>query len=106
MAVEVRLARTKWERVFNSSVDGTGWGAGLMGGTNNGALQTTLNEGGTLSAGDTTITLTSTTGIVANDVVLIGGTELVLVGGISSNNLTDALEDIKGRQLPHMQMVL
>ena len=58
-----------------------------MGGTNNGALQTTLNEGGTLSAGDTT-TVTSTTGIVANDVVLIGGTELVLVGGISSNNLT------------------
>ena len=73
---------------LNSSVDGTGWGAGLFAGTNNGALQTTLNEGGTLTAGDTTITLTSATGIVASDVVLIGGTELVLVGGISSNNLT------------------
>jgi len=73
---------------LNSSVDGTGWGAGLFGGTNNGALQTTLNEGGTLSDSDTTITVTSATGIVASDVVLIGGTELVLVGGISSNNLT------------------
>ena len=81
---------------LNSSVDGTGWGAGLMGGTNNGALQTTLNEGGTLSAGDTTITLTSTTGIVANDVVLIGGTELVLVGGISSNNLTGCTRGHQG----------
>jgi hypothetical protein len=73
---------------LNSSVDGTGWGAGLFGGTNNGALQTTLNEGGTLSDSDTTITVTSVTGIVASDVVLIGGTELVLVGGISSSNLT------------------
>ena len=73
---------------LNSAVEGTGWGAGLWGGTNNGALQTTLNEGGTLSDSDTTITLTSTTGIVATDVVLIGGTELVLVGGISSNDLT------------------
>ena len=81
---------------LNSSVDGTGWGAGLMGGTNNGALQTTLNEGGTLSAGDTTITLTSTTGIVASDVVLIGGTELVLVGGISSNNLTSCTRGHQG----------
>ena len=73
---------------LNSSVDGTGWGAGLFGGTNNGALQTTLNEGGTLSDSDATITLTSVTGIVATDIVLIGGTELVLVGGISSSNLT------------------
>ena len=81
---------------LNSSVDGTGWGAGLFGGTNNGALQTTLNEGGTLSAGDTTITLTSTTGIVASDVVLIGGTELVLVGGISSNNLTSCTRGHQG----------
>jgi hypothetical protein len=73
---------------LNSSVAGTGWGAGLWGGTNNGALQTTLNEGGTLGAGDTTITVTSSTGIVASDVILIGGTELVLVGGVSSNDLT------------------
>jgi|DEB0MinimDraft_10_1074344.scaffolds.fasta_scaffold00010_19 hypothetical protein len=73
---------------LNSSVAGTGWGAGLFGGTNNGALQTTLNEGGTLSDSDTTITVTSATGIAASDVILIGGTELVLVGGVSSNDLT------------------
>ena len=69
---------------LNSSVDGTGWGAGLWGGTNNGALQTTLNEGGTLSDSDTSITLTSVTGIAPNDVVLIGGTELVSVSVINT----------------------
>lgn len=81
---------------LNSALNGTGFGAGLMGGTNNGALQTTLNEGGTLSAGDTTITLTSTTGIVANDIILIGGTELVLVGGVSSNDLTGCTRGHQG----------
>ena len=29
---------------LNSSVDGAGWGAGLWGGTNNGAFQTTIAE--------------------------------------------------------------
>jgi len=72
---------------LNTTVGGTGWGAGLYGGLTTGALQTTLNEGGTLTAGDATITLTSTTGIVASDVVLIGN-ELILVGGVSSNDLT------------------
>lgn len=81
---------------LNESVSGTGWGAGLFGGTNNGALQTTLNEGGTLSAVDTTITVTSSTGIVASDVILIGGTELVLVGGVSSNDLTGCTRGYNG----------
>jgi hypothetical protein len=81
---------------LNESVSGTGWGAGLFGGTNNGALQTTLNEGGTLSAVDTTITVTSSTGIVANDVILIGGIELVLVGGVSSNDLTGCTRGYSG----------
>jgi len=72
---------------LNTTVGGTGWGAGLYGGVTTGALQTTLNEGGTLTAGDATITLTSTTGIVASDVILIGN-ELILVGGVSSNDLT------------------
>lgn len=81
---------------LNSSVAGTGWGAGLWGGTNNGALQTTLNEGGTLSDSDTTITVTSATGIAATDVVLIGGTELVLVGGVSSNDLTGCTRGYNG----------
>jgi len=81
---------------LNESVSGIGWGAGLFGGTNNGALQTTLNEGGTLSDSDTTITVTSATGIVASDVILIGGTELVLVGGVSSNDLTGCTRGYNG----------
>ena len=80
---------------LNTSVGGTGWGAGLYYGVTNGALQTTLNEGGTLSAADTTITVTSTTGIVASDVVLIGN-ELILVGGISSNDLTSCTRGHSG----------
>jgi len=80
---------------LDTSVGGTGWGAGLYYGVTNGALQTTLNEGGTLSAGDTTITVTSTTGIVASDVVLIGD-ELILVGGISSNDLTSCTRGHSG----------
>ena len=80
---------------LDTAVGGTGWGAGLYYGVTNGALQTTLNEGGTLSAGDTTITVTSTTGIVASDVVLIGD-ELILVGGISSNDLTSCTRGHSG----------
>ena len=72
---------------LNTTVGGTGWGAGLYGGRTSAPLQTTVNEGGTLSAGDTTITVTSTTGIVATDIVMIDN-ELILVGGISSNDLT------------------
>ena len=80
---------------LDTSVGGTGWGAGLYYGVTNGALQTTVNEGGTLTAGDTTITITSTTGIVASDVVLIGN-ELILVGGISSNDLTSCTRGHSG----------
>jgi hypothetical protein len=80
---------------LNTTVGGTGWGAGLYYGVTNGALQTTVNEGGTLTAGDTTITVTSTTGIVASDVVLIGN-ELVLVGGVSSNDLTSCTRGHSG----------
>ena len=80
---------------LNTTVGGTGWGAGLYYGVTNGALQTTVNEGGTLSAADTTITVTSTTGIVASDVVLIGN-ELILVGGISSNDLTSCTRGHSG----------
>jgi len=80
---------------LNSSVFGTGWGAGAWGGTTAGALTTTLNEGGTLSNSDATITVTSSTGIVATDIIMIG-TELILVGGISSNNLTGCTRGHKG----------
>lgn len=80
---------------LNTTVGGTGWGAGLWSGVTTSALQTTLNEGATLSASDTTITVTSTTGIVATDVVLIG-TELILVGGISGNDLTSCTRGHSG----------
>jgi len=72
---------------LNTTVGGTGWGAGLYGGRTSAPLQTTVNEGGTLSNSDTTITVTSTTGIVATDIVMIDN-ELILVGGISGNDLT------------------
>ena len=80
---------------LNTTVGGTGWGAGLYYGVTTGALQTTLNEGATLTAIDTTITVTSTTGIVASDVVLIG-TELILVGGVSGNDLTSCTRGHSG----------
>ena len=80
---------------LNTTVGGTGWGAGLWSGVTNTALQTTLNEGGTLTASDTTITLTSTSGIVAGDVVFIG-IELILVGGISGNDLTSCTRGHSG----------
>ena len=71
---------------LDTTVGGTGWGAGQYYGVTSSALQTTLNEGGTLSSSDTTITLTDTTGIVANDVILIDN-ELILVGGVSSTGV-------------------
>ena len=83
---------------LDTAVGGTGWGAGLYYGVTNGAAQTTLNEGGTLTAGDTTITLTTTNPghqIIAGDVVLIG-TELILVGGVSSNDLTSCTRGHSG----------
>ncbi len=81
---------------LDTSVGGTGWGAGLYGGlTNTGALQTTLNEGGTLSSVDTTVTVTSATGIAINDIILVGdptavpvNLEFMFVTGISTNDLT------------------
>jgi len=80
---------------LNTTVGGTGWGAGLWSGVTTGALQTTLNEGATLTAIDTTITVTSATGIIAGDVVLINN-ELVLVGGVSSNDLTSCTRGYSG----------
>ena len=83
---------------LDTAVGGTGWGAGLYYGVTNGAAQTTLNEGGTLTAGDTTITLATTNPghqIIAGDVVLIG-TELILVGGVSSNDLTSCTRGHSG----------
>lgn len=73
---------------LDSQIGGTGWGAGLYGGlTNTGATQTTVNEGATFSSSDTTLTVTSATGIVANDFILVGN-EIMKVTAVSSNDLT------------------
>ena len=72
---------------INTVVPGTGWGAGKWGGTNTFALSTTINEGAEFSDSDTTLTVTSATGIVASDVILIDN-ELLTVTNVSSDNLT------------------
>ena len=71
----------------DTGIGGTGWGAGLWGGETTGALETTINEGGTFSAVDTTLTVTSGTGIVATDVIRVDN-ELMLVTNVSTNDLT------------------
>ena len=69
------------------TVGGTGWGAGQWSGTTSGALATTINEGGTFSNSDTTLTVTSATEIVATDLILIEE-ELLTVTNVSTNDLT------------------
>ena len=72
---------------LDTSVGGTGWGAGLYGGVTAGALETTINEGGTFSDSDTTLTVTSGTGIAADDLILIDN-EILKVTNVSTNDLT------------------
>ena len=72
---------------LDSTVGGTGWGAGLYGGVAAGALETTINEGGTFSDSDTTLTVTSGTGIAADDFILIDN-EILKVTNVSTNDLT------------------
>tara|TARA_R100000329_G_scaffold80454_1_gene68801 strand:- start:951 stop:3089 length:2139 start_codon:yes stop_codon:yes gene_type:complete len=72
---------------LDSTVGGTGWGAGLYGGVAAGALETTINEGGTFSDSDTTLTVTSGTGIAADDLILIDN-EILKVTNVSTNDLT------------------
>ena len=72
---------------LDTTVGGTGWGAGLYGGVAAGALETTINEGGTFSASDTTLTVTSGTGIAADDFILIDN-EILKVTNVATNDLT------------------
>tara|TARA_R100000149_G_scaffold42476_2_gene16577 strand:- start:400 stop:2538 length:2139 start_codon:yes stop_codon:yes gene_type:complete len=72
---------------LDSAVGGTGWGAGLYGGVTTTALQTTINEGGTFSDSDTTLTVTSGTGIATNDLILIDN-EILKVTNVATNDLT------------------
>ena len=72
---------------LDTTVGGTGWGAGLYGGVTAGALETTINEGGTFSNSDTTLTVTSGTGIATNDLILIDN-EILKVTNVATNDLT------------------
>ena len=72
---------------LDTTVGGTGWGAGPYGGSNSSALQTTINEGAEFSNSDTTLTVTSGTGIASGDFILVGS-ELMKVTGVSTNDLT------------------
>ena len=57
---------------LNAAVSGTGWGAGLFGGTNNSAFQTTIDED--LDASETGVDVATGQGsnFATNDVVLVG----------------------------------
>ena len=68
----------------DSTIGGTGWGAGQYGGTTSGALARQLNEA--LDDSETAIDVDSSTGIVATDTILIEE-ELITVGTLSSNTL-------------------
>ena len=76
-------------------VRSTGWGAGLWGGNTDGALTTTLNDSGGISNSDTTIILTSATGFVASDTILIGE-ELITIGSVSTNTLSSCTRGVQG----------
>lgn len=72
---------------LNSSVSGVGWGAGLFGGTNNSAFQTTIAED--LDASETGVDVATGQGsnFATNDVVLVGS-ELMTVGSVATDTLT------------------
>ena len=66
---------------------GYGWGVGPWGGTVPTAATSTINEGGTFSDSDTTLTLTSATAFPSSGTIQIGS-ELITYSGKSSNDLT------------------
>lgn len=80
---------------LDSAVEGTGWGGGLWGGEVSGAAANTLNEGGTLSDSDTTITLTSASAFPSSGTVLIES-ELITYSGKSTNDLTGCTRGVLG----------
>jgi hypothetical protein len=58
-------------------------------------LTTTLNDSGGISNSDTTIILTSATGFVAGDTILIGS-ELITIGSVSTNTLSSCTRGVQG----------
>ena len=73
----------------------TGWGAGLWGGTTDGALTTTLNDSGGISDSDTTIVLTDGTGFADGDTIFIGS-ELITIGTVSTHTLSSCTRGVSG----------
>lgn len=72
---------------------GTGWGAGLWGGTITGVATTTLN--GTINSSATSIVLTSATGFGTSGTILIDS-ELITFSGVSTNTLTGCVRGVSG----------
>ena len=66
---------------------GYGWGVGPWGGTLSTAATSTINEGGTFSDSDTTLTLTSGSAFPSSGTIAIGS-ELITYTGKSTNDLT------------------
>ena len=58
-------------------------------------MTTTLNDSGGISNSDTTIILTSATGFVASDTILIGE-ELITIGSVSTNTLSSCTRGVQG----------
>ena len=63
---------------LNSSVAGTGWGAGLFGGTNNGAFQTTIAEDLDTSEKDVTLASSQISNFAVDDIIIVNS-ELMTV---------------------------
>jgi hypothetical protein len=78
---------------LNSAVGGTGWSAGLYGGTTSGALTAQLN--GSITNSDTTITLTSTTGFPTSGTIAVDS-ELIDYTGVSGSDLTGCTRGVRG----------
>ena len=72
---------------LDSQVGGTGWGAGLFGGTTAGALTTQLNEA--LDNSETAVDVDDETGITtANDVILVDEELMIVTATTDDNTLT------------------
>ena len=69
---------------LDSQVGGTGWGAGLFGGTTTGALTTQLNEA--LDDSETGVDVDDETGITTNNDVILVEEELMIVTATSDDN--------------------
>jgi hypothetical protein len=78
---------------LNVGVGGTGYGAGLFGGTTTSALANQLN--GNISNSDTTITLLDASSFPTSGTVLIDN-ELITYSGVSSNDLTGCTRGTNG----------